>query len=428
MRYEDIPGAGAWKIDAFSLHKAPLDPIVAAIDDMLVKYPQAFSPMAKRNLLADLEKSCAAWKPPKPQNPAMDALHEVVKRRLVYSGSAAHPYDKVVCVSYSIKTGAFEAGTQIVKYQGQFDDQRDMEERVRHMKAAINQARNFVPNPARDDSKTLKIFMAPEFYFRGRYGAYPPEIVSKIMPLLQKGDDGTARPLFKDWLFIFGTAISAAIDARQYCLTCDSANDIFFDRDPRNPGKTVPKCRKGAGHDVREGIYGAVIDNVALIQKDKEEYLVAKEFISGIDFRDKGSGAFVKMEEAGIRDKYTPLAPEGSRQSNFPSKFTDERMGGGVFNIAGITFGMEICLDHAEKKLETAGNLQILLIPSAGMEIKYWRTIDNGISFNVDGSRGDSDVQVRRQTGVRQTAASHQLINGVPGKIEVFGPLVIPYL
>jgi hypothetical protein len=86
---------------------------------------------------------------------------------------------------------------------------------------------------------------------------------------------------------------------------------------------------------------------------------------------------------------------------------------------------MEICLDHAEKKLETAGNL---LIPSSGMEIKYWRTIDNGISFNVDGSRGDSDVQVRRQTGVRQTAASHQLINGVPGKIEVFGPLVIPYL
>ncbi len=430
MRYDDIPTANNWKADAFVIHKLPLDPIVRDIDDLLVKYQQAFSPMAKRNLLADLERCCSAWKPPKPKNIALDALLEVVKRKLAYSGSIAHTYDNAVCVSYSVKTGAFEGNTNIVKYQGRLDDEQDMRERVQRMKAAINQAYNFVPAVSRNDSKTLKIFMAPEFFFRGRYGAYPPELVSQILPMLRSGDNGTARALFKDWLFVFGTAISATIDARQYCFTCNSGKHIVFQRDPGNPNRTVAKCTNGAAHDVREGVYGAIIDNVALIQKGSEEYLVAKEFISGIDFRDikNGRGAFVSMDNEGVRQNLKPLSTEGARGSRIASKFTDERMGGGVFNIDGITFGMEICLDHGEKRLKSAGNLQILLIPSAGMKIEYWRTINDGISFNVDGLRAGGDVLLRSSpAGVRPAKTRHAL-NGVPGDIEIFAPVTIPYV
>lgn len=425
MRYEDIPSLRAWKSDSFSIHRTPPDSLVASIDEMLQKYHQSFSPMAKRNLLADLERACAVWKPPKPKNPAMDALLDVVKRKLTYSGSVAHTYDNVVCVSYNVKTGEFDAKNR-VKYQGKLDDEQDMLARVSNMKAAINKARGFVPNPARDDSKTLKIFMAPEFYFRGRYGAYPPEIVSKIMPLLRSGDDGTGRPIFKDWLFVFGTAISAAIDARQYCFTCKSGKHIVFERDLINPSKTIPKCSKGSAHNVKEGIYGAIIDNVALIQKGKEDYLVAKEFISGIDFRNAGAGAYVKMLDKDTRRKLKPMPTEGSSQGKIASKFIDERMGGGVFNIDGITFGMEICLDHDAKKLKEAGNLQVLLIPSAGMKIRHWRTISGGVTFNVDGLRADGNVLVRSGAGVRQAGTSHALV-GVPGKIEVFGPMLLPY-
>jgi len=426
MRYEDIPSVRIWKSDAFSIHKIPLDPIVASIDKMLEKYHQAFSPMAKKNLLADLERSCAAWSRPRQKNAAIDALLDVVKRRLAYIGSVAHTYEKIVCVSYSIKTGGFDLAGK-VKYQGQLDDEQDMLARVRNMKAAINKAESFVPSASRNDNKTLKLFMAPEFYFRGRYGAYPPEIVSQIMPLLRNGNDGTGRPIFKDWLFVFGTAISATIDARQYCFTCKSGRHIVFDRNPANPSKTIPKCSKGAAHDVREGIYGAVIDNVALIQKGKEDYVVAKEFISGIDFRDTGTGAYVKMENSGVREKFKPIPTEGSHGSRFTSKFSDERMGGGVFNMDGITFGMEICLDHAKKKLKASGNLQILLIPSAGMDIKYWRTINNGITFNVDGLRAEGNVVVRSGAGVWSAKSSYALV-GVPGKIEMFGPMEIAYL
>lgn len=428
MRYEDIPNVNAWKVDAYSLHQFPIDPIVVNIGDMLTKYYQAFSPMAKRNLLADLEKSCLAWKPPKPGNAAMDALLEVVKRRLAYSsGSIGHVYDNVVCVSYSVTTGEFVPGTDVVVYRGKLDDEQDMRQRVNNMKTAFNQARNFVPNPARDDSKTLKIFMAPEFYFRGRYGAYPPEIVAQILPLLRDGSNGSDSPVFKDWLFIFGTAISASIDARHHCYTCKSAQHIVFKRDPLDRSKTIVECSKGATHNVQEGIFGATIDNVALIQKGKQDYLVAKEYMSGIDFRNPGSGAYVKMMNAGVRDEFKPIATEGSVVSRFASKFDDERMGGGVFNIDGITFGMEICLDHEENKLAGVGNLQILLIPSAGMDIKRVRTISNGVTFNVDGQRENGKVYVSSVPGVWKTARPFAL-SGVPGNIEIFDSLMIPYI
>lgn len=418
MRYEDIPKKLAWSTDAFSLHKKPLNPLVADIGDMLDKYALAHTQMARKNLLADLEKTGAALKRANAlPNPALNALLDVVKRKLQFSG-AVRKYDNVVCVSYSATTGGFDAKGR-VKYQGLLDDQNDMLERVRKMKSAVNQARGFVPVTELNDSKTLKVFMAPEFYFRGKNGAYTPDIVSQIMPLLRGGSDGTARNQFNDWLFVFGTAISAAIDARHYCFTCKSDKDVSFQADPTKPGKTKAVCAKGAGHDVQEGIYGATIDNVALIQKGQADHLVAKEFKSGIDFHDRGKGALVKVKGSVLK----------ARHDTTPSKFQDERMGGGIFNIDGITFGMEICLDHLEDKLAGARNLQILLIPSAGMDIKKLKTIMGGITFNVDGLRSDGKVVVRSGGGpVSGPTSTNRALVGIPGKIQVFDSVPIPYV
>ena len=50
----------------------------------------------------------------------------------------------------------------------------------------------------------LKVFMAPEFYFRGTLGAYPVEKIETIVPLLRKKSDDIK---YKDWMFVFGSAI-----------------------------------------------------------------------------------------------------------------------------------------------------------------------------------------------------------------------------
>src|SRR5262249_13030788 len=79
--------------------------------------------------------------------------------------------------------------------------------------------------------------------------------------------------------------------------------------------------------------------------------------------------------------------------SNVSTKFTDERMGGCIFTVDGVTVGLEVCLDHAATtssntsgRLNHAANIQVQLIPSAGMTIGSLRAVPGGIVFNVDGS------------------------------------------
>ena len=70
-----------------------------------------------------------------------------------------------------------------------------------------------------------------------------------------------------------------------------------------------------------------------------------------------------------------------------------------VFTIDGITFGLEVCLDHAATtssttggRLDNASNIQVQLIPSAGMTIGKLQTVRDGIVFNVDGSTPHVEV------------------------------------
>jgi hypothetical protein len=83
-------------------------------------------------------------------------------------------------------------------------------------------------------------------------------------------------------------------------------------------------------------------------------------------------------------------------------------MGGGVFNFDGITFIMEVCLDHHVGRLQTAENLQFLLISSSGMSIK------------MNGLRVDGKVVVRSQAGVSKMPTAHAL-SGIRGKARCSG-------
>jgi hypothetical protein len=111
----------------------------------------------------------------------------------------------------------------------------DMEGRIQFTKAAIEEAYNLaVTSPT-----TLKVFMAPEFLYRGKGGAYIHDLINgwKEQPPEEFGLDrwlsgvfpglfghlkvatgylqGAADQIrFNDWLFVFGTAISASFPAR----------------------------------------------------------------------------------------------------------------------------------------------------------------------------------------------------------------------
>ena len=151
-----------------------------------------------------------------------------------------------------------------------------------------------------------------------------------------------------------------------------------------------------------------------------------KEFKSGIDF--------VKSKKYKIKN-YT-LVP--NLAANTPGKLVDEKTehlapardagpnrerqrgkygadsGGGIFDFENLTLGVEICLDHLEQRLKKsrpskgAWEIQIQLIPSAGMDIKPDSVIASpgGYVFNVDGVRPECKVMKVTQPSTGSTAAN----------------------
>jgi hypothetical protein len=167
--------------------------------------------------------------------------------------------------------------------------------------------------------------------------------------------------------------------------------------------------------------------------------VVFKEYVSWIDFLGSnfakpefnapgGGGRLIVID--GVTDRMV-LPTDGSRDTlganpNLPpapttgtiwhdSNGAEHRVGseinvsgeggGSVVTIDGITFGIEVCLDHLAKRLDNlyrnsanAGDpkVQILLIPSWGMTIGAapCNTVPNAVLFNVDGSRTESAARL----------------------------------
>jgi len=303
-------------------------------------------------------------------------------------------YSKAQCIGFQLNTfpefdyiwdpKALRWKTDYLKskYLGLANDDADIRSRCSVMKDAIA----FADKQSTIDrsDKTLKIFMAPEFFFRGSRGAYPVEKVSMIMENLRAF---TKDKRFAHWLFVFGTALGSL------------------------------------GHLLDTEIF-----NLAMVQKggvgsstythktgpESDSFIVYKEYISHIDFlrdakkkwsdsldRDVRVGGTIDLvaPTMGSRDiSVFGSSPSGVTYNEFGHESLQEinktGLGGGsIFTIDGITFGLEVCLDHFKRRLRAADRskgkprVQVQLIPSAGMSIEEdaIAVCDDGLIFNVDG-------------------------------------------
>ena len=104
----------------------------------------------------------------------------------------AYEYDQVQFLAFNVRPGS--------PYMGSANHDTDIDARC----VAMIDAVQTVKPRADPDPKILKIFMAPEFYFRGLDGAYPVEKIETIMPKLRKEAD---KIEYADWMFVFGSAI-----------------------------------------------------------------------------------------------------------------------------------------------------------------------------------------------------------------------------
>jgi hypothetical protein len=397
--YADIPTKDQWHRD--SMHH----PIVGAarriaqsVDDLLDKHHQCFTSMAKRNILNDLQRALVKWEASDRLVRSLQAfkdLKDITAKKLGTGAAPAQRHQNVLCMGYVTNTAIPPPAPSKWRDPEKADRQQmvgQCERMARAVGAASGAATAILQG--RPAHETLKIFMAPEFYFRASHWAYSPAVVSEILPTMHK----LIPKGCGDWLFILGTAVAAW----------------------QRP-------------DGRAEVY-----NTALVLRGNKAHLVAKEYVSNIDYKPgQRPGEAYGLVQVKVGRELLELAVRptaGSRQNDPappppplgvppppPAPAPDERMGGGIFTIDGITFGLEVCLDHGEERLKNQGVIQVQLIPSCGMNIAYPH--QNRIIFNVDGGAHlGARVYARRLYGIPATE-----MPGKTGKVQVFGPFRLPW-
>lgn len=314
-------------------------------------------------------------------------------------------------IGYSINTLPVEDDGNDLgkKYLGVDDDARDIMNRCNLMMDAIHHASRAADKLYQLDD-TLKIFVAPEFYFRGGKGAYPLEQISAIMKTMRAL---THQEVFKHWLFVFGTAVAY--------LDGDNGDKEIFN---------VAMVQKGG---VKTDQLGA--SNTVVVYK---EYISPADFIRDLDANPNWNKAADRKGLIGnpSQDAVSGLLPvQGSLemrskkriQSGQGREQTSTGLGGqSVFEMDGITFGLEICVDHANRRLRSSPpspgqmRVQVQLVTSAGLQIEEYAVacIKNGVIFNVDGRTPHSDVKLN--TGTHAAPVLSDSVD-IRGKVALAG-------
>ncbi|MCC8428688.1 hypothetical protein LJ725_06920 [Reyranella aquatilis] len=280
-------------------------------------------------------------------------------------------YRKVQFIAYRIYTGAAVGadgmGTHFV---GPRDPVSDLSVRLDLMTEAIHAAANS-PDINRDPS-VLKVFVAPEFYFRPRTGAYPDNGLLGAMgaaptrgTIMGELSAKLHGPDWKDWLFVFGTAM---VENRMA-------------GEPRKPPGEIEML------------------NLALVQKGDRSLVVQKKRRGSEDWMDFPDVSPVAEDVKGFGGQW-PSYFEGAFPLSYSEELNDRVLPGrgidrgGIVRLDGITFGIEICADHGFERLRgiamESGDVyaQIQIVPACGTWIVDARvaTLKGGLIFGVDGA------------------------------------------
>ncbi|HUJ26793.1 MAG TPA: hypothetical protein VLW85_12290 [Myxococcales bacterium] len=114
----------------------------------------------------------------------------------------AATYTSAQFIAFHIEPGKKRGARMESLYRGVEDSEKDIDARCAIMKKAIEAAAGHKKIDARPE--VLKVFMAPEFFFRGSDGAYPVEELSRVVEVMRAE---TRKSAYQHWLFVLGSAI-----------------------------------------------------------------------------------------------------------------------------------------------------------------------------------------------------------------------------
>lgn len=289
-------------------------------------------------------------------------------------------YKYVQFIGHAICTGPKQT-SQGWRYLGNVDDENaDIHDRLNLVAHAIDTARNASSIATGND--TLKVYVMPEFFFRGGEGAYVHDRLFDVVTGLQQL---VKDPKWKDWIFFFGTALGRSIPQVLSSLKL-----------PTDKSKLFRICHQGYN------FVPCVLGGFGSGDPAHSSWTVVKAFQSGIDYlplnpnagfgsADLTAPPFLPIELMSNLDDLMDKHPPETKPKNI------NYGGEGIFDAATFKWGVEVCLDHAVGRLRRSQNLPKLnfhIIPSAGMSIQPGSVaLSDGWVFNVDGlNAGPADI------------------------------------
>lgn len=273
-------------------------------------------------------------------------------------------------------------GYEIQCYVGHQDPEQDVQARLRIMKDAVEEAYTH----ADPDRATLKVFLAPEFFWRGMDGAYmfqqeepgDDSICGPVCQILMGLEDYIADKRFEDWLFLFGsiTAYESAADRG------DPYEYLFYN--------FAPIYR---GYDPQTSSF------------EGKRFIAPKRYLSTSDFittqRHLNSSAYKELtgqqsmflhqqqqqDKSSLVNDTTVSNPSFTREKydydvwieyrHELDRFGYTMLEYGWLMIDGLSVSIEICLDHQLRKSLTA----YLADASTGRRTLIPSTSDQGLEY-----------------------------------------------
>jgi hypothetical protein len=295
----------------------------------------------------------------------------------------------------------------IGRYVGLDDPREDIEARFRLVAAAADQAYDLAEE-TRDDPSVLHVFVIPEFFFRGKTGAYNSSPDHDLLNYGAKlARDLADQPKFVNWLFAFGTVLygdptgAEADDKRKKAAA--ARDDLIqaivraYEAAPSGETKDFVFDLLSQATEFAQSHPLAVVRNSCYIYKQK-----CPEWPMGLHVKKR----FVSHEDFVI----SYYSPDAYTEMNVAYPYVNESLGEikkeatdsrSIFCMDGITFAVEICLDHRRGRLravrredeESRVPVDIQLVPSCGMQIQQPSVVAKagGLVFNCDGQYSDRD-------------------------------------
>ncbi len=109
-----------------------------------------------------------------------------------------------------------------VKYHGDVDDSKDIEDRVKFVEDTLEKA----CAQSNHEATVLKVFMIPECFFQGLYGTYISDDAAELVGKLQ---NIVKDKKWKDWIFSFGTVNRVFLGLQPESVTGGEKNKTIYE-------------------------------------------------------------------------------------------------------------------------------------------------------------------------------------------------------